>query len=95
MSNGKLLSIATRMDRSNDAKTRRRLPTKTIYALEDIIALCEEAHEHLEPAIKKAERIMDVTILASLAKLSGDIAAIERKARKARQGEYEDEIDPD
>lgn len=90
MSNAKILPIRTREEKLNDAKTRRRLPTKTIYSLEDIMALCHTAHGHLKPAIKKAEQAMDVSILAALAKLSGDIAAIERIARKARQGEYDD-----
>lgn len=77
-------------DKSNNAKTRKRLPTKTIDTLEDIMALCKVAQGHLKPAIDKAERMMDVAILASLARLSGDIAKIERKARIGRQGGYDD-----
>lgn len=75
----------------NDIRTKRRLPTKTINALEDIMALCNTIQSELTPAINRAEKTMDVTTLAALAKFSTRTAKIERIARKARNGEYDDD----
>ena len=68
--------------------SKTRLANKTIWALEDIIVLSVDARKAWQKAMKQAERSMDVTLIASLAKLSDRLAEIERKARDARQGDY-------
>lgn len=68
--------------------SRTRLANKTIWALEDIIAATIEAREAWRQAMRQAEKSMNVTLLASLATMSDRLAEIERKARDARQGDY-------
>lgn len=68
--------------------TKTRLANKTIWALEDIIAACSDGREAWRQAMNRAEKTMDATLMASLAKISDRLAEIERKARDARQGEY-------
>lgn len=68
--------------------TKTRLANKTIWALEDIIALTIETRETFRKIKVRALRQMDAVMLASLATLSDQLAEIESKARDARQGEY-------
>lgn len=68
--------------------SKTRLANKTIWALEDIIALSIEARKAWQKAMERAERSMDVALMASLATMSDRLAEIERKAREARQGDY-------
>ena len=68
--------------------SRTRLPNKTIWALEDIIALCQTARRDLDQAIKQAEKHMNPVLLTAVARLSQRVAEIEALARDARQGEY-------
>ncbi len=68
--------------------TKTRLANKTIWALEDIVAACKDAREAWRQAMERAEKTMDATLMASLARISDRLAEIERKARDARQGEY-------
>lgn len=70
--------------------TRTRLANKTIWALEDIIAACGEGRVAWRQAMQRAERSMDAVLMASLARLSDRLAVIERKARGARNGDYEE-----
>ena len=67
---------------------KTRLANKTIWALEDIIAATIDARDAWRDAMKQADRTMDVVLVVSLAKLSDRLAEIERKARDARQGDY-------
>lgn len=68
--------------------TRERLPNKTQWALGDIVALCNEAREDWNAMLKKAERQMDPLQVVYLARLRDHLAAIERKAADALNGEY-------
>lgn len=65
-----------------------RLKNTSIWALEDIIAHCLAARRELIVAIGRAERQLDAPQLASLARLGNTIAEIDRLAREARQGQY-------
>ena len=67
----------------------KRLANKTIWALEDIVALCREAQRDWEQAIEQAEKKMDPIMLLSLALLRDRIAQIEQIARLARSGQYD------
>jgi len=69
--------------------TKTRLANKTIWALEDITALCSRARKNWEKAMTRAENKLDPVIVASLAHLSNDLAQIESIARLARQGDYD------
>lgn len=72
--------------------TKTRLPNKTAWALEDMIALNAEARRNLDIALKRIEeRTMDPILLLALSKVSNALAKMDAKARDARQGEYRDE----
>lgn len=68
--------------------SKTRLANKTIWALEDIVALCIDARRAWEKAHRRAEGYMDPGLAMSLGTLSNALAKIERKAREARRGEY-------
>lgn len=68
--------------------SKTRLANKTIWALEDVVAVCLSARGDLDRAIGRAERHMDAALLASLARLSQNVAEVEALAREARQGRY-------
>ncbi len=68
--------------------TKTRLPNKTIWSLEDIIAASIEARRAWRKAMDRAENRMDPVMIAALARLSDALATIESKARAARRGEY-------
>jgi len=68
--------------------TKTKLAHKTIWALEDIKALCADARDELSQALQRAEKHMDVALMASLARLSQQIGEMDALTRDARQGEY-------
>lgn len=69
---------------------KTRLANKTIWALEDIVAACMSGRRFWQQAMDRAEgRHMDSVIMAALARLSDELATIERLAREARAGKYE------
>jgi hypothetical protein len=68
--------------------TRARIPNKVQWALQDILAKCDEARDDWQLALKIAEKQMDVTLVALLARLRDGLAEIERKASDALNGEY-------
>ena len=68
--------------------TKTRLANKTIWALEDIMALCRQATGDWEDLLSYGQKGMDPVLLATLARLRHRIAEIERIAKDARQGEY-------
>jgi len=68
--------------------SKTRLANKTIWALEDILALCLTMRADLERAVEQAEKDLDLTLLATVARLSLRIAEIESLARDARNGKY-------
>jgi hypothetical protein len=72
--------------------TKTRLPNKTAWALEDMIALNAEARRYLDVALDRLEeRLMDPILLMALGRVSNALAKSDVKAREARQGEYHDE----
>ena len=70
--------------------TKTRLANKTIWSLEDILAHCQGARGAWQQAMSRAERRMDPVMVASLARLRDHMAEIERKAKDARDGKYEE-----
>ncbi len=66
------------------------LANRTIWALEDIMAICIDGRRQLTDAIDHAEKHGDINLVASLARLSNHLADIERLAKDARIGRYED-----
>jgi hypothetical protein len=68
--------------------TAARLASRTIWALEDIIAHCRSAWPALHRARERAERQLDPVTLAAVAALAEHLAAIDALARDARQGTY-------
>lgn len=66
-----------------------RLANKTIWALEDMIAFSRTARSAWQATMERAERRMDPVMMVSLARLRDCIAEIERLARDARDGRYE------
>ena len=75
--------------------TKTRIANKTIWALEDILAHCQNARRAWQQAMDRAERKMDPVTITALARLRDDLAEIERKARDARQGKYEENTTTD
>ena len=72
----------------------KKMPDKVVWSLEDILALCGHAKREQDVAIKRAETVMDAVLMVSLARLGQQLTMIERKAFKARQGEYEGAVYP-
>jgi len=70
--------------------TKTRIANKTMWALNDIIMASAEARQAWQRAHERAEKSMDVVLERSLGKISDRIAVIERKARMALDGEYDD-----
>jgi hypothetical protein len=68
--------------------SKTRLANKTIWALENIVAVTMDGREHWRTAFQRAERAMDANMMHALAGLRDDLAEIERIARMARNGEY-------
>lgn len=66
-----------------------RLPNKTQWALGDITARCMVASKRWEKAMGMAERNVDPAMMMLLGRLRDDIAVIERLAKDAINGEYE------
>lgn len=67
----------------------KKMPDKVVWSLEDILALCTQAKKEQDAAFRQAETVMDAVLMVSLARLGQLLTLIERKAFKARQGEYE------
>lgn len=88
---------------------RPRLANLTIWALQDIIGLCRDAHDALSLVVEWVERErveanvnMDKRRKAQLGDLSHAVSrlllilsAVERIAGDARQGRYDEGRDPD
>ena len=68
--------------------SKTRLANKTIWALEDIIALGLQSRRSLDVAIGLAEKHRDPALLAALARLSQQVAEVDGLARDAREGKY-------
>lgn len=68
-----------------------RLANKTQWALGDITARCLTASKRWDKAMGMAERNLDPAMMLLLGRLRDDIAVIERKAKDALNGEYEQE----
>ena len=64
-----------------------RLPNRTIWALEDILAEVVSARSALEKAIERAERSQDVPLLIALSRVNNSVATIHVRAAQARRGE--------
>ncbi len=54
------------------------------------MAICIDGRRQLTDAINRAERHGDVNLVASLARVNNHLADIERLAKDARIGRYED-----
>jgi hypothetical protein len=72
--------------------SRTRIPNKLIWGLEDILACCLDARDAWRQAHRRARQQMDPVMLAALATLSDRLAEIERRARDARNGEYDQRV---
>lgn len=70
---------------------KTRLPNKTMWALADVTARCLTASKRWDKAMAMAERNVDPAMMVLLARLRDDIAFIERKAKDALNGDYEEE----
>lgn len=51
--------------------------------------MCRDSRRQLTNCIDRADRFQDPPLMSALARLSNDLADIERLARDARQGRYE------
>ena len=69
--------------------SKTRIANKTMWALNDIIMDCTEARRAWQKAEERAEKTMDAVLMTSLGKLSDRLAMIERSARLALEGKYE------
>ena len=67
----------------------KRLANNVIAGLEDILAACQYINEDVRQCRHRAEALQDVLMLARLGDITERIAAIERRARAARRGEYD------
>lgn len=67
-----------------------RIANKTIWALEDITAHCHTACTRWDRAMSLAERNLDPLMMQLLGRLRDDLAKIERIAKDARNGEYQE-----
>lgn len=72
---------------------KTRLANKTQWALCDIAARCLTASKRWERAMSMAEKNCDPAMMQLLGRIRDDIAVIERKAKDALNGEYEEEIE--
>lgn len=83
------------LNRSNEEKnarrTRKRMPDKTLYALQDITDELVLARRAWNRANEWAERRYDTVVLLELAKLRRALDTIERKASDALAGKYTDD----
>ena len=71
--------------------TKTRIANKTIWSLEDIEASCLKARRALKIALDRAEnKFMDPILILELARVGDALSDIERTARDARQGKYQD-----
>lgn len=67
----------------------KRLANKVIWGLEDITALCRTARSQWDAMMARAEEQSDHVMLVHLARMRDTLAEIDRRARDARQGEYD------
>ncbi|PYJ11259.1 MAG: hypothetical protein DMF06_03345 [Verrucomicrobia bacterium] len=72
---------------------KTRLANKTQWALYDIAARCLAASKRWEKAMAMAERNQDPAMMTLLARMRDDIAVIERKAKDALNGDYQEEME--
>jgi len=70
--------------------TPTRLANKTIWTLEDIVAITKNTIAALRPALARAKKKQDIVQVASIATAIADLAQIERKAIANRHGGYDD-----
>jgi hypothetical protein len=68
---------------------KTRLPNKTQWALLDTVARCKTATARWDKAMLMAERNLDPALMMVLGRLRDDIAVIERLAKDALNGDYE------
>lgn len=70
---------------------KTRLANKTMWALEDITSRSKDARRRWDELFALAERRLDPVLMQKLGRLRDDLAFIERKAKDALQGEYQQE----
>jgi len=68
--------------------SKTRLANKTMWALEDIVALVSDGRGAWERAQARARKQMDPALVIALGDISNALARIETLAREARQGQY-------
>jgi len=68
----------------------KRLANNVIHGLEDIVALCKDLWGPLRAAQRRAAKQQDAIMLDHLSGMAEGLAKIERTARLARQGKYEE-----
>jgi len=69
--------------------TKTRIANKTQWALNDIIMDSVEAQRAWQKADERADASMDVVLVRSLGRINARLARIERTARMALAGEYD------
>jgi len=75
----------------NAKRTEGRIPTKTGWALQDILDECAAARREWNAANERAKGKMDPVTLLHLSNLRRAIDTIERKAANALAGRYVDD----
>jgi hypothetical protein len=70
--------------------TPTRLANKTQWALDDILRATKEAQPAWQAVYTIAKARMDPALLAGLAEIRDFMAFVERKARLARAGDYDE-----
>lgn len=70
-----------------------RLANKTMWALEDITARCISVGKRWDKAMNVAERNVDPVMMQHLARIMYDLAFIERKAKDALNGVYDEGLE--
>jgi hypothetical protein len=69
--------------------TKTRIPNKSIWGTEDIIAECRAAESAWGKALERVKsRYQDPALILALAGIRDTLATIHRLAADARQGEY-------
>jgi hypothetical protein len=71
--------------------TRTRLPTYAINALEDILAIERDMRPGLRALVEYGRSRMDVQLLARLTPVVVGLADIQRIAKEARTGTYQEQ----
>lgn len=69
----------------------KRLSNRVIWGLESILAACLSSRRALDSAMDRAEQRMDTETLLELCQVDRELSFIQRKARDARAGVYNEE----